>query len=368
LKLGLPVIDEMLDIPFGKTVTYYVDPEVEGEIFLMQTVAENSKKLSCCFLTTNMSPDVLRNRFLEYGWDVDFEIADMYSEMIGADSNADYIISGIDGIEEIVRNHDLLAINSLSNLVDFYGEEILDSFEKWCETAEMCGSVIISNFTAWEYDETIIKRVKELSNLVIEVGGVYHRAIIGQYYGILKADWIEVEKKMVLFKVIKPGGIRAYIPKILVTGPFNAGKSTFVHSISNKAVSVDRLGTTVALDHGRVEYRGFIIDIFGTPGQERFDPILKTLGGEALGVIVVVDSTNPESFPRAKDMLEKTTKFGLPYVIAANKQDLPNALSPDEIREIMKLPDVPIIPMSALKKDGVFRVLDALLKEMGVIV
>ena len=133
-------------------------------------------------------------------------------------------------------------------------------------------------------------------------------------------------------------------------------------------MSVDRLGTTVALDHGRVEYRGFIIDIFGTPGQERFDPILKTLGGEALGVIVVVDSTNPESFPRAKDMLEKTTKFGLPYVIAANKQDLPNALSPDEIKEIMKLPDVPIIPMSALKKDGVFRVLDALLKEMGVIV
>jgi len=179
---------------------------------------------------------------------------------------------------------------------------------------------------------------------------------------LLKVDWTKVESRSVLFKLAKPGGIRAYIPKILVTGPYNAGKSTFVHAVSSKAISVDRLGTTVALDYGHVEYKGFSIDVFGTPGQERFDPILKVLGGEALGVILVVDSTKPETFTRAKELLEKTTKFGLPYVIAANKQDLPNALSPEEIRKRLNLPkDIPIIPTVANKGIGVYEVLDALI-------
>jgi len=197
----------------------------------------------------------------------------------------------------------------------------------------------------------------------VTIGGIHHRVILGHYYGILKVDWTQVKGKAVLFKVVKPGGVKAYIPKILVTGPYNAGKSTFVHAISNKAISVDRLGTTVALDHGKVEYKGFTIDVFGTPGQERFDPILRVLGSEALGVILVVDSTKPETFPRAKQLLEKTTQFGLPYVIAANKQDLPNALKPEEIRKLMHLPeDVPIIPTVATKRIGVYDVLEALIK------
>ena len=73
---------------------------------------------------------------------------------------------------------------------------------------------------------------------------------------------------------IKPGGFRGYIPKILVTGPFHAGKTTMVHSLSMRAVSVQRMGTTVALDFGHVDYKGFSLDLFGTIGQPRFDPIL----------------------------------------------------------------------------------------------
>ena len=77
-----------------------------------------------------------------------------------------------------------------------------------------------------------------------------------------------------MFKIVKPGGIKAFIPKVLVTGPFNAGKSTFVRALSTRSVSVDRMGTTIALDHGHIEYGDVTADIFGTPGQARFDPIL----------------------------------------------------------------------------------------------
>jgi small GTP-binding protein len=150
------------------------------------------------------------------------------------------------------------------------------------------------------------------------------------------------------FKILKPGGVRIFIPKILVTGPYHAGKTSFVHSASTKAVSVNRLVTTVALDFGHVDLGGFAVDLFGTPGQERFDPILKLLAGESLGVVLVIDSTKPETFKRAAEMIEKTRITGLPIVIAANKADFPGALTPEEIRHIMKMDNViQIFPITA---------------------
>ncbi len=78
---------------------------------------------------------------------------------------------------------------------------------------------------------------------------------------------------------------------------------------------------------GHVFHRGFAIDLFGTVGQDRFDPILNMLGSESLGVVLVVDSTNPREFPRAKEMLRKAGVHGIPYVVAANKQDLPSSMN-----------------------------------------
>ncbi len=158
-----------------------------------------------------------------------------------------------------------------------------------------------------------------------------------------------------------------YIPKILVTGPYNAGKSTFVKKISKRAVSVDRKAlsafpTTIALDIGHLEYKGFIADVFGTPGQERFDLLLDVLGRESVGAFIIVDSTAPQTFARAKEMIRKTRAEAIPKVLVANKQDLPGALSPEEIREKMKLgEEVPIIPAIVTEGKGVTDALDALL-------
>jgi hypothetical protein len=186
--------------------------------------------------------------------------------------------------------------------------------------------------------------------------------MFGQYYGVLRADWLDSQsERTLLFKVSRPGGVKVYIPKLLVTGPFNAGKSTFVHSLSNASVSVDRLGTTVALDFGHIDHKEFSADIFGTPGQERFDPILQLLGGQALGVFLVVDSTDPVGFSRAKQMLESTKTYDLPFVVVANKQDRADAISADEIRKQMKIPeDIPIIPVAAKEGEGVYLAFETL--------
>ncbi|MCX8205967.1 MAG: GTP-binding protein [Candidatus Micrarchaeota archaeon] len=132
-------------------------------------------------------------------------------------------------------------------------------------------------------------------------------------------------------------GVAVYVPKIIITGPFHSGKSTFIHKVSTRAVSVNRMGTTIALDHGYVEHSGFSIDLFGTPGQERFEFMLDILRKDAFGVVLVVDSTKPETFNRAREMLEHVTKYNLPYIIAANKQDLPGAMKPEEVKRALVL-------------------------------
>jgi len=110
-----------------------------------------------------------------------------------------------------------------------------------------------------------------------------------------------------------------------------------------------------------IDHKDFSADIFGTPGQERFDPILKLLGGQALGVFLVIDSTDTSGFSRAKQMLESTKTYGLPYVVVANKQDRADAISVDEIREQMNIPeDIPIIPTAAKEGEGVHQAFETL--------
>ncbi|RUM33504.1 MAG: GTP-binding protein [Archaeoglobus sp.] len=370
---GIPVLDEMIEeIPEGKVLTYWIDPEVEGNVFAMQTLFTNLERdCRCAYVTLTYSPEVVVSEFNEFGWDVEnyknFNIVDLHSAYVGLPSNCKYSAdpTNVDEVNDVlmkvIENCDLVVV-PVSSIIDVCGESSIECIGEWCDFIRDKSSRLVFTFVSWPYPEKIENFIKVNSNAIVRVGGVHHRVILGYYYGVVKVDWKNIKSKAILFKLVRPGGVRAYIPKILVTGPYNAGKSTFVHAVSMRSISVDRLGTTVALDHGHLEYRGFSIDLFGTPGQERFDPILKIIGKEALGVILVVDSTKPETFPRAKQMLESVAHFGLPYVVAANKQDLPGALPPEEVRKKMYLPeDVPIIPVSAVNGEGVYEVIDSLL-------
>ena len=46
------------------------------------------------------------------------------------------------------------------------------------------------------------------------------------------------------------------------------------------------------------------MDLFGTPGQKRFIPTLKAFAEDAMGIVVVVDSADPENFDSAAKMLK----------------------------------------------------------------
>jgi uncharacterized protein len=163
--------------------------------------------------------------------------------------------------------------------------------------------------------------------------------------------------------------------KIVVTGPFNAGKTEFIQSVSEiDVVSTERKissdiervkeNTTVAMDFGRITVdEDLVLYLFGTPGQKRFDFMWEILSEGMLGFIVMVDSTRPETFREARSILETFRAYApTPYVVAANKQDCKDAWEINDMRVALRLDSkVKILPCVATSRDAVKKILLELL-------
>ncbi len=163
--------------------------------------------------------------------------------------------------------------------------------------------------------------------------------------------------------------------KMVVTGPFGAGKTAFIQSISEiDVVSTERKisteaerikeTTTVAMDFGRITVDDdLVLYLFGTPGQKRFDFMWEILSEGMLGFVVVVDSARPETFREAKGILQTFRAYApTPYVVAANKQDKEDAWPVEDLRIALKLDKkVKMLPCIASDKEQVKKVLLELL-------
>jgi small GTP-binding protein len=164
--------------------------------------------------------------------------------------------------------------------------------------------------------------------------------------------------------------------KMVITGPFSSGKTEFIRSISEIDVVTTERGisseaeravkesTTVAMDFGRITVDDdLVLYLFGTPGQRRFDFMWEILAEGMLGFVVMVDSTKPETFREAKSILETFRAYApTPYVVAANKQDMPDAWNTDDLRIALRIEEgVKLLPCVASDKESVKTVLLELL-------
>lgn len=163
--------------------------------------------------------------------------------------------------------------------------------------------------------------------------------------------------------------------KIVVTGAVNSGKSRFIKTISDIDVidtdqrTSDELKlikkqTTVAMDFGKVHLNGRTLYLFGTPGQRRFDFMWDILAGGVKGIVVLVDSTAPQSFPETQNIIRYFKDYGhIPYLVAASKQDLPRAMAPAPLRAVLGIsPAIQVVPCIATQKDSIMSVLHTLVE------
>jgi small GTP-binding protein len=163
--------------------------------------------------------------------------------------------------------------------------------------------------------------------------------------------------------------------KIVVTGPFSAGKTTLIRTISEITVlstekditdhtKSRKAETTVAMDFGRITIdRDLVLYLFGTPGQDRFDFMWEILGEGMLGYILLVDSSRPDSLEEAIGILAAFRKMArVPFVVALNRAPGLDPSDETRVRSVLELGDeVPVVPCDATDRESVKAVLLALL-------
>ena len=151
--------------------------------------------------------------------------------------------------------------------------------------------------------------------------------------------------------------------KIFVTGFFNSGKSTLVHTLDNKAIHVEKelkkaydkekTTTTTGIDLGRMvwvrpnltyetegvimskteflrdkgEYLGWHLNNFelkGSPGQMQFSTVRKILARGSDGVIFLIDGSDVANIGNGLVIMEEIKAVlgpDIPMKIIANKSD-----------------------------------------------
>jgi len=168
---------------------------------------------------------------------------------------------------------------------------------------------------------------------------------------------------------------KARTVKVVITGPFGAGKTTFIKTISEITVlSTERqvsdhtrrvkAHTTVAMDFGRITVApDLALYLFGTPGQERFDFMWEILSEGMLGFVLMVDADRPASIAEGRSILSIFLELAeVPYVVAVNKVSGGEAAAITAAREGLQLPeDTPVVACDARDRESVKTALIALL-------
>jgi len=379
ITTGIPLIDRRLGGGFrgSSTLLFFSEIPAEKRVFAEHFVVTGLREGErCLYVDFFRAPQLARREFAQFGeFPADkLVFVDAISAQLLVPSEENYRISDIDDLDHIMgvirqalqeSRPARVVIDSMEFLADRFDKKaVLRHWRELIQAAHEVGSVLCFMFINWTYREAEVQEIQAMSDYIVEFQSTMKAGVLNHTLRItenraggLRTAWIPYTFKDVI-------GLTVYFPRVLVTGPFNAGKSTVVKTLAGTSVSVDRLGTTVAFDYGRVDLLGFEAELLGTPGQERFEFIFKIFAREVNGILLVVDATRPDDFPRARQILD-LAGADLPFVVLANKTDLPGALDPEVIRHAIRLPDAaPIIATVATEGRGVREALQILAEKI----
>ncbi len=170
------------------------------------------------------------------------------------------------------------------------------------------------------------------------------------------------------------------ILKIVIGGHFGAGKTTLIKGLSEVKPSLteaklseseageykDKLTTTVGVEYGRMTFGNHGLYLFGIPGQNRFSFIWESVARGVKGYIFLVDSTKPNMWEQTMEHIDFfMEKYPAPFILGANKQDLEDAYTPEDIkRELFGNEDIRIVPISALNGTNTQELIKILIEEI----
>merc|ERR1711877_75099 len=127
--------------------------------------------------------------------------------------------------------------------------------------------------------------------------------------------------------------------RILMVGLDAAGKTTILYKL--KLGEVVTTIPTIGFNVETVEYKNLSFTVWDVGGQDKIRPLWRHYYQGTNGLIYVVDSNDRDRVEDAREelmkMLNEDEMRDAVLLVFANKQDLPNAMSPAEISEKMGL-------------------------------
>ena len=174
--------------------------------------------------------------------------------------------------------------------------------------------------------------------------------------------------------------------KIVYYGPGLCGKTTNIQWIHEQA-SPDKRGKLVSLatetdrtlffdflplDMGTVKGFKVRFHLYTVPGQVFYDASRKLILRGCDGVIFVADSQRPRLEANIESIANLATNLKdngfdirtIPYVLQLNKRDMPTAASPQELEQLLRFRNEPIIEAVANQGMGVIETLKACARQI----
>lgn len=160
--------------------------------------------------------------------------------------------------------------------------------------------------------------------------------------------------------------------RVLMVGLDAAGKTTMLYYFKLGGELVHTL-PTIGFNVEMVRYKNLAFTVWDIGGQDRIRALWRLYYQDTEGVIFVVDSSDRERIQEARNELykllnEEELKNAV-LLVYANKQDLPDAMTPTELTEKLGLHGLRnrrwyIQATSARKGDGLYQGLEWLGREV----
>jgi len=158
-------------------------------------------------------------------------------------------------------------------------------------------------------------------------------------------------------------------PVVTILGHVDHGKTTLLDAIRQSDVQAGEAGgITQHIGAYQVEQDGKTITFLDTPGHAAFTA-MRARGAQGADIVVLVVAADDGVMPQTKEAIAHAKAANVPIIVALNKIDKSNAnpeLVKKQLSENELVPDewdgdTIVVPVSAIKKEGVEDLLEAIL-------